>query len=178
MEPIPSFLDFEASSLSPQSYPIEIAWSMGDGSVESYLISPDAMESWTDWDPEAERIHGIPRAYLLANGHPPAYVCGVANQRLRGRIVYCDAPDFDGMWLAKLFAACGDQGPRFELKHADELILSMISSEPFNLARSFQKIGALKIEARKQKPLRHRASWDVEYLIRLWQLARAEVSQP
>lgn len=34
------FVDFEASSLNPDSYPIEVAWSIPDDSIESHLISP------------------------------------------------------------------------------------------------------------------------------------------
>ena len=37
---IPSFIDFEASSLTVKSYPIEVAWNLEDGTIESHLISP------------------------------------------------------------------------------------------------------------------------------------------
>jgi hypothetical protein len=174
MDQVPSFLDFEASSLSPQSYPIELAWSLADGSVESHLISPRGIETWTDWDPEAERIHGIPRDLLLAQGQPPSLVCRFANEQLSGKLVYCDAPSFDGMWLAKLFSICRDVYPGFELRHIDDLLVTMICAEVSGRPRAFARIASLKTEARKRKPQRHRAAWDVEYLVQLWQLARAE----
>jgi hypothetical protein len=60
------FLDFEASSLSKQSYPIEVAWVFEDGESEEYLIRLAPL--WTDWDPAAEAIHHIRRATLLADG--------------------------------------------------------------------------------------------------------------
>jgi hypothetical protein len=50
------FLDFEASSLSDRSYPVEVAWVFQDGRSESHLIRPAT--EWTDWDDEAEAIHG------------------------------------------------------------------------------------------------------------------------
>ena len=178
MDQIPSFLDFEASSLSPQSYPIELAWSLEDGSVESHLISPRGIETWTDWDPEAERIHGIPRDLLLAQGQPPSMVCGFANKQLSGKTVYCDAPSFDGMWLAKLFSICRDVYPGFELKHIDDLLVAMISPEVSGRTRALARVPSLKLEARKRKPQRHRAAWDVEYLVQLWQRARAEPGRP
>ena len=34
------FLDFEASSLSDDSYPIEVGWAGEDGSTEQHLIRP------------------------------------------------------------------------------------------------------------------------------------------
>ena len=42
---MPRFLDIEASSLSNTSYPIEIAWSDGQGNIESYLINPYPIRS-------------------------------------------------------------------------------------------------------------------------------------
>jgi hypothetical protein len=35
-----TFLDFEASSLSDESYPVEVAWVFEDGHAESHLIRP------------------------------------------------------------------------------------------------------------------------------------------
>ena len=40
------FLDFEASSLLPGSFPIEVAWVDETGQGESYLIRPH--EGWLD----------------------------------------------------------------------------------------------------------------------------------
>jgi len=60
---MPRFLDIEASSLSNSSYPIEIAWSDENENIESYLINPELIEEWTDWDFYSEHeIHGISRA--------------------------------------------------------------------------------------------------------------------
>ncbi|NJD07038.1 MAG: hypothetical protein FIA97_11155 [Methylococcaceae bacterium] len=68
MENIPSFIDFEASSLGSASYPIEGAWNLAGGSIESCLISPAGISRWTDWSDKAERIHGIAKAQLLVEG--------------------------------------------------------------------------------------------------------------
>ncbi|HEY6331152.1 MAG TPA: transcriptional regulator [Blastocatellia bacterium] len=180
MEPAPSFLDFEASSLSPQSYPIEVAWNLADGSIESYLISPRDIDAWTEWDPEAELIHGIPRNELLASGYPPSTVCGFAIQSLADRTLYSDAPSYDGMWLAKLFSVCPGPRPTIQIRHVDELLIQILSPDGLRTAnasartQALAKIAALKIEARKQKPRRHRAAWDVEYLFCLWQLAKLD----
>jgi hypothetical protein len=46
------FLDFEASSLAKDSYPIEVGWVFEGGTgAESWLIRP--APDWTDWDPNA-----------------------------------------------------------------------------------------------------------------------------
>ena len=60
------FLDFEASSLSDESYPIEIGWAGEDGSTEQHLIRP--APGWTDWSATAEAVHRIERDQLLAEG--------------------------------------------------------------------------------------------------------------
>ncbi len=65
---MPVFLDFEASSLGERSYPIEVGWVFADGAGEAHLIRP--APEWTDWDPAAERIHGIGRGQLMATGTP------------------------------------------------------------------------------------------------------------
>ena len=60
------FLDFEASSLSDKSYPVEVGWVWEDGTEEAHLIRP--APHWTDWDMKAQEIHGIPRAELEQTG--------------------------------------------------------------------------------------------------------------
>lgn len=174
MKSTPTFLDFEASSLSSYSYPIEVAWSLDDCSIEAHLISPASIESWTDWDSAAERVHGIQRQQLLTDGKHPEVICNRMNEQLAGKIVYTDAPRFDGMWLSKLFSVSDGVTPKFKLKHIDKLLVSMVCPEIAGRTLGLIKIEVLKQEARKQKPRRHRASWDVDYLVQLWKLASYE----
>lgn len=55
----PCFIDFEASSLEHNSYPIEVAWSDADGRIESWLIDTSGVPSWTDWDDRVQQgMHG------------------------------------------------------------------------------------------------------------------------
>jgi hypothetical protein len=172
METIPTFLDFEASSLGSASYPIEVAWNRADGSIESYLITPASIPKWTDWNPAAEQLHGITRAHLLAVGHAPAWVCKRMNEQLAGQTVYSDDPDFDGMWLAELFAVSWGNVPSFTLAKVGPLLLDMIGLEQSARTSGLVTLEALKAEARKQVSPRHRAGWDVQYLVELWRLAR------
>jgi hypothetical protein len=176
--PLPSFIDFEASSLASRSFPIEVAWNLEDGYMHSYLISPATIPRWKDWNPASAKIHGISMEELLANGRAPAEVCGLMIETLSGKTVYCDAPSFDGMWLGKLFVKGIAAHAPFQLKHVDELLAVMIGPTAPDATTALETIAALKIEARKLKPRRHRAAWDVEYLIQLWELARLRPTLP
>src|SRR6266542_2743563 len=121
MDQLPTFLDFEASSLRSASYPIEVAWNDPTGAIETHLISPAGIDRWTDWSVEAEKLHGISRALLRTEGKPPSWICRRMNRQLAGTIVYSDDPAYDGTWLAALFAATFAGGPTFTIQHADDL---------------------------------------------------------
>jgi hypothetical protein len=109
------FLDFEASSLGKQGYPIEVAWAFASGEEESHLIRPAA--SWTDWDTKAGRIHGISREQLKSEGTPLDDVAQRMVSVLTGRSLYATAPSWDGKWLSKLLRAAGL--PRHALRLED-----------------------------------------------------------
>jgi hypothetical protein len=93
------FLDFEASSLDDNSYPIEVAWVDKNGQGESYLIQPHA--SWQGWSAASEAIHHIPQA-ALRTATPAAYVARRAHRMLTGHTVIVDEPAFDQYWLDML----------------------------------------------------------------------------
>lgn len=97
------FLDCEASSLSKASYPIEIAWVGMDGQGESYLIKPEP--DWTDWSPVAEKLHGISRETLHADGTPVARVVKRMLAVLAGARVISDNPAYEHFWVVRLIAA-------------------------------------------------------------------------
>ena len=156
---LPCVLDIEASGFGRGSYPIEIGFVLPDGSAFCTLIQPDA--SWTHWDGDAERIHGISRSLLQRHGRSAAEVAAELNQRLAGRPVYCDNWAHDYAWLARLFASAGIS-PSFHLHHLREL-LSENAAERFDDTR--------EIVARNLQLRRHRASSDARVL----QLSLAKV---
>ena len=49
--------DFEASSLTRHSYPVEVGWVDEHGRGEAYLIRP--ADGWDDWSRAPQTIHGI-----------------------------------------------------------------------------------------------------------------------
>ncbi|MBI1495271.1 3'-5' exonuclease [Halocynthiibacter styelae] len=100
----PVFIDFEASSLSQDSWPIEVgvAW-LNETKVviESKLIQPrpDWLES--DWNAESQNVHGIQRSEL-DDASPPDDVAKWLLETVGGRPLFSDAPKFDQRWLNRL----------------------------------------------------------------------------
>lgn len=98
------FLDFEASSLAPGSYPIEIAWVGADGRGESYLIQPYLL--WSGWSSASELVHRITPA-MLRDGTPAEKVARRAQTVLSNALIVSDQPVFERHWLAMLLAVIG-----------------------------------------------------------------------
>lgn len=115
MAPALVFLDFEASSLAKRGYPIEVAWVFADaryGQEETHLIRP--APKWTDWDPEAEAVHGISRDTLAGKGEPFDRVAARMVEVLGGHTLLASAPSWDGKWLSALLRTAG--WPRHTLR--------------------------------------------------------------
>ena len=115
------FIDVEASAFN--GFPIEIGWLTADLSDGwSTIILPTA--NWVKtypWDKQAELLHGLKWRKLMNQGMPPKEVAERLNADLAGAEVYSDAPEYDGKWLALLFAAAGiTQG--FSVKDATAFI--------------------------------------------------------
>ena len=102
---IPITIDVEASGFGRGSYPIEVGLAFADQQAEGYLIRP--APDWTHWDPAAERVHGISRAQLLAEGRTVVEVAALLNGRLAGNRVFSDAWSFDLSWVGRLYDAAG-----------------------------------------------------------------------
>lgn len=101
-----TFIDFEASSLR-NGFPIELGWAtVCDGQVisGSHLILPTPY--WTHWNPESEKVHGIPYDTLLKEGLPADEVIDYFEHAIeKSDKVISDAPAFDGLWLDQLYQA-------------------------------------------------------------------------
>ena len=158
-EPI-AFLDLEASGLGPKSWPIEVGWGLVDGAVQSLLIRPSDDWPRDQWDTAAEALHGIKFNELTKNGRPIADVCAQLNAALAGKIVYSDAPDWDGFWLFRLFDAGGVR-QEFALRDFAELLRNLVIDDIF----------ALSVEAEKTHPHNHRAHDDVRHMHQVYKLA-------
>lgn len=173
------FVDFEASSLSDDSYPIEVGWVFEDGSgAEDYLIRP--APGWTDWDPAAEAVHRISRARLEAEGTSHEEVANRMLHRLQGSRILATAPSWDGRWLSVLLRAAGLPRHALRLSDSDDAHLQAAreilseSTPPTALG-----LAALAVVSRVQdqfagETVRHRALDDAEQERRIWQAVRRE----
>ena len=112
------FLDFEASSLRKNSYPIEVAWVFEDGRSASWLIRPTP--EWTDWSYEAEKIHGITKGVLASKGASAHDVAEEMLRQLTGHSLYASAPSWDGKWLSTLLRGAGLPRHALRLAKSDE----------------------------------------------------------
>ncbi len=115
----PSILDFEASGLDAESYPIQVAVLLNGAESYDWFIEPEP--SWRYWDPVAESIHGYSRQEIIAKGLPVIEVAVALNHQLKDQTVFCDALEWDGFWLRRLFDAAFIQ-PCFELHDLSELL--------------------------------------------------------
>lgn len=182
------FADFEASSLLPGSFPIEVAWVDWDGQGEHYLIRPHP--EWLEggcpgWSAESEAVHGISLETLLNEGTPIERVAARAAEVLfaPGAIAFCDAPGWDGQWLDALFEYGGVPGRTslFDVVSAyGEACRPLLRLVPppwkpgreLGVERVRNLAKELVDRAREQEALRsgtrHRALADAESLWRTW----------
>lgn len=72
------FVDFEASGIAPDSFPIEIAVMSADDDSQA-LIRP--IYYWTHWSFDARDMHGISRESLLGGGLDPSIIAVELNAR-------------------------------------------------------------------------------------------------
>jgi hypothetical protein len=149
-------IDFEASCLPEhgRSYPIEVA--VGDidtGVVQEWLIRPEPQWMKWDWDPAAERAHGLSQDTIVRGGESRAKVARAVARILNGQAVLSDHPPYDQLWLARLMQ--GDPGVRIEPLQAfwDRIVGG---------ARRALIERALA-HARQVAPIRHRAGADVRH---------------
>lgn len=155
-------IDLEASGLSAESYPIEIAWKAADsGENDSFLIDPASVPGWDYWDEYAEELHGIDPQQLAAEGITAEAACRRLGARLADRVLVCDAYDYDLFWLQRLFDSQQQPLP-FQLRDV-RAVLTTAELERFK-------------QAQHRKVRRHRAMHDVDDLIAGIRQARVSVS--
>jgi hypothetical protein len=153
--------DFEASCLPAygKSYPIEVGLcEVATGEVEFWIIKP--APQWLDWDwnPAAERLHGLSRDVLNDVG----VRAGVVLSRLHGIAANRVVSDsgLDSYWLNTLSQAAGFPPP-FEIELVDVVLNQMpIASGPAGQAE-VERAQALALE---RYPKLHHAGEDARRL--------------
>jgi hypothetical protein len=166
------FLDFEASSLRKNGFPVEVGWVFDDGASEGHLIRP--APGWTDWDTAAEAIHGLSRERLEAEGVPHDEVARRMVETLGAHDLYASAPSWDGKWLSLLLRSAGF--PRHTLRLRDTELAQQESAEAVFASRLPRAeverivtdiVAAVRADADKTRP-RHRGVDDAEEERRRW----------
>lgn len=147
------FIDFEASGLGPQSWPIEIGLSWIEGAAVktwSSLICPAASWSMEAWDPISAEVHGIPLDEL-AEAPGARDVAAEAAKRISGQTVCSDAPRFDEEWAKRLFLEASQPVSLriFDIYSAFDHVLSGMGMD-----QAYEKLARL--------PAPHRAGPDAE----------------
>jgi hypothetical protein len=151
-------LDFEASGLGPQSYPVEVAIAdCNSTEFTSWLIRP--AQEWLAtgiwWDQSAE-VHKITMSELMADGQPPERVARALNARCNGKIVLCDGGEHDRRWLLRLFLSA-EERPSFELSDFDAFAFELAERSG---RRPEIAIRRAALEALSRFPRLHRAAPD------------------
>lgn len=168
-----AFLDFEASSLNKDSYPIEVGWVTEDGSGETHLIRP--APGWTDWDEDAVAIHHITRGQLEREGEAHGTVCDRLIQLFETRPVFVSAPSWDGHWLSMLLRAAGHQRHLLRFRDSDEAFAEAAEAR-LGQGATPEEVEALVARVRAQveeEPPTHRALSDARREWSIWQAIRA-----
>jgi len=161
------FLDFEASSLRKNGFPVEVGWVFEDGASEGHLIRP--APGWTDWNPSAEAIHGLTRERLEREGTPHDAVARRMVEALAAHDLYASAPSWDGKWLSLLLRSSGF--PRHILRLRDTEIAQQESITAIlgpAAAREAPRIMAAVRGEGEARPVAHRAVDDAEEERRRW----------
>lgn len=173
-------IDFEASSLNPDSYPIEVAWSNQDGTRESHLINPYSVKEWRDWSKSAQEVHGLSRNRLAQEGRPALWIAERMNKLLKGKVLLTNCFEYDLDWCEKLFMAAGkdmqfklgDVWPIFVFHlHFEPSIEQVMMNQPVTREQVKQELQ--KISARAWRQVdghRHRAGVDVQQMQIMWKI--------
>lgn len=155
------FLDFEASSLDEDSWPIEIGIARVRNrkvATDSRLIRPEP-----DWNPDAwssasEKIHGISRETLRTAGIEATKVAMWFKEQNTG-IAITDNPEFERRWLIKLLGA-HPPFPLVRLLDFDSYV-KMSLPDAAAVSRCFRALEA-------SRPQPHRAGPDAARLASAW----------
>ena len=149
---IPTIIDLEASGFGKGSYPIEVGFITANQDISCSLIKP--AESWTSWNIEAEKVHGIKRELLNTKGISIYEIATWLNETFKGDVIYTDAWMNDMCWLGRLYDEA-EISQTFKL----ESILKLLSDEE---RECWSQTHEIIINESNLK--RHRASTDAKII--------------
>jgi hypothetical protein len=153
MPPLPDaqalFIDFEASGLHPDSYPIEVGIFGEAGLSHERLIQP--AHYWQHWSHDAQDLHQISRQQLVTEGTPVTLVAQELNALFANKILWAES-NMDVLWMQVLFEAA-DCEPLFEVRN-------LMNSLPETQWKAFR--------SHRPRQVAHRALEDAKHLSHAW----------
>ena len=162
-------LDFEASCLPEygRSFPIEVGvCDVESGQVRAWLIKPHPDWARWGWDPAAERVHGISKAILGAEGRSASEVFFELADAVKGAGVVADSR-LDVQWLMSLCDAARRSVP-FEIGQMSDLLVTMLGDG----AAAQAAVQEAQATALARFPHVHRAGPDARRLAEVIRLLR------
>ena len=164
-------IDFEASSLRKTSHPIEVAWGDHPDNIRSFLLNPDYMPGWTDWNPKGVEYHGITRETLRRSGTDPRQVARQMVEALAGESVFSDEPRYDSRWKDRLLADSGYDPSLIGIKDLNLYLNQMIRT--VDNCKTVVDFAPHFTCSRRE---RHRAAADVHWLLEFVEHIRQSVA--
>ena len=165
-------IDFEASSLRKISHPIEVAWGDSPETIKSYLLNPDYMAGWTDWNPKCFEFHGITQEELRNKGADPREVAEQMVAELAGKDVYSDEPRYDTRWKNRLLSDSGYDPSVIRIRDLNHYLKHRINAASY--CKSFNDL-VCSFECCETR--RHRAGVDVYWLFKLLEYFEQELCE-
>ena len=154
------FLDFEASSLSPESWPIEIGLTRVDDNghlhTASKLIRPHKSWDIEDWSQASAEVHNIPFNVLMNTGEDAEDVARWALGQTQNHLILSDAPGFEKRWYNKLLETVGQY--KLQIHHIDSYFASTLENPGLSVA----------YEHLERTAVPHRAGPDSAIMAKAW----------
>lgn len=157
------FLDFEASSLDEESWPVEVGYAAASGDEDAFLVARHRNWSMEHWDRNSANLHGISVADLDEFGISAEAAVDRLAANLGDAVVVSDAPEFENHWLRRMSAAAGRPTP-FVVQDWEEYLPA---------GQTQAERAALFAAARKQEGVRHRALPDARVMRAVWRASWA-----
>lgn len=167
-------IDFEASSLELEGYPIEVGvavWTGLEGPLLGWsaLIRPE--DDWLrfgDWSKASRDVHGISRAELRAGKSAKEVTTTLKRLLPDGSVVWCDGGPYDAHWAKKLFQSTGHE-QRFSIHNWSSLLSRLDGATQERVWHWIER-----------NPSPHRARADAENLLSalMWAVGRDPTRAP
>jgi len=152
-------IDFEASGLAANCYPIEVTFTeVETQKIHVWLIKP--APEWLIhglWMHDAEEIHGLSLDYVRENGVPATEIAEQITRACSNCQVLSDNPFYDNKWLNDLYRVSGAGFPPVILQDFYTFVQKIIINANYKIS-----LAHAKAVAWNRFPIMHRAAYDAQ----------------